>query len=209
MSKNYVCSIDYKGKGYFSGKSHSFKATISPAPGTGGASGSHVIEGTWHTTSKFTSGSKSGSEFHNVTGPKEEVTAVGGEPSGEMSDFETRKLWTLVAKGIREGDFDLASREKSKIEVNYSPPTPSSFTNLASQNEQRQRRKDEIAAGTTWQLKHFIHEASDPACKLRLNSVSHPSYSAFLDERLGKLGKLNPTIEDMYVFKENWPQSGA
>jgi len=175
LSKNYVCSVDYKGKGYFSGKSHSFKATINPAPGTGGASGSHVIEGTWHTTSKFTSGSKSGLEFHNVTGQKEEVTAIGSEPSGEMSDFETRKLWTLVAKGIREGDFDLASREKSKIE-----------------NEQRQRRKDELAAGTTWQLKHFIHEASDPTY-----------------ERLGKLGKLNPTIEDMYVFKDNWPQSAA
>ncbi len=34
-----------------------------------------------------------------------------------MGEFETRKLWNLVAKGIREGDFDLASREKTKIEV--------------------------------------------------------------------------------------------
>lgn len=56
-------------------------------------------------------------EFHNVTGPKEEVTAIGGQTSGEMGEFETRELWKLVAKGIREGDFDMASREKSKIEV--------------------------------------------------------------------------------------------
>jgi len=175
MSKQHVATIEYKGKGYFSGKTHSFKATVSPAPGTGGASGSHVIEGTWHTTSKFSSGSKSGLEFHNVMGPKEEVTAIGAEASGEMGEFESRKLWNLVAKGIREGDFDLASREKSKIE-----------------NEQRQRRKDELASGTSWQLKHFVHESSDPTY-----------------ERLGKLGKISPPNEDMYVFKENWPQAHA
>ena len=34
-----------------------------------------------------------------------------------MGDFETRKLLALVAKGIREGDFETASREKSQIEV--------------------------------------------------------------------------------------------
>jgi hypothetical protein len=171
VSKHYVCSIEYKGKGYFSGKTHSFKATLKPAPGSGGSLGSHVIEGQWHTTSKFSSGPKSGSEFHNVTGPKEEVTAIGGEASGEMGPFETRELWKLVAKGIREGDFDSASKEKSKIE-----------------NEQRQKRKDELVAGTTWQLKHFDHQISDPTY-----------------ERLGRLGKFTPATEDMYVFKENWP----
>ncbi|KAJ3857429.1 hypothetical protein EV368DRAFT_71021 [Lentinula lateritia] len=171
ISKNYVCSIDYKGKGYFSGKTHSFKATLNPAPGLGGTLGSHVIEGTWHTTSKFTSGPKTGMEFHNVTGPKEEVTAIGGQTSGEMGEFETRELWKLVAKGIREGDFDMASREKSKIE-----------------NDQRQRRKDEIAVGTKWPLKHFDHVDADPTY-----------------ERLGKLGKISPATEDTYLFKENWP----
>ncbi|KAJ3778862.1 hypothetical protein FB446DRAFT_712369 [Lentinula raphanica] len=171
ICKEYVCAIEYKGKGYFSGKTHSFKATLTPAPGFGGTLGSHVIEGTWHTTSKFTSGPKTGLEFHNVTGPKEEVTAIGGQTSGEMGEFETRQLWKQVAKGIREGDFDMASREKSKIE-----------------NDQRQRRKDELAAGTKWPLKHFDHVDSDPTY-----------------ERLGKLGKITPVNEDMYVFKENWP----
>ncbi|KAF9075780.1 hypothetical protein BDP27DRAFT_1380445 [Rhodocollybia butyracea] len=175
ISKHYVCSIDYKGKGYFSGKSHSFKATLSPAPGSGGTLGSHVIEGTWHTTSKFSSGRKSGLDFHNVTGPKEEVTAIGGEPANEMGPYETRELWKLVAKGIREGDFDAASREKTKIE-----------------NDQRQKRKQEQTAGTSWSLKHFDHEDSDPTY-----------------ERLGRIGKVNPASEDMYVFKENWPLTSA
>ncbi|KAK7443572.1 Oxysterol-binding protein 4 [Stygiomarasmius scandens] len=169
ISKTHVCSIEYKGKGYFSGKSHSFKASLSPAPGTSGKD--HVIEGLWHMTSKYISGPRNGKDFHDVTGPKEEVTAIGGENSGEMGEFETRKLWSLVAKGIREGDFETASKEKSKIE-----------------NEQRQRRKDEAAAGTTWQLKHFTHIDSDPVY-----------------ERLGALGKVAPPTEDSYIFRENWP----
>jgi oxysterol-binding protein-related protein 9/10/11 len=52
--------------------------------------------------------------FTDVQTPKEEVTVASIE---EQSEWESRKLWSLVAKGIREGDFELASREKSKIEV--------------------------------------------------------------------------------------------
>jgi hypothetical protein len=50
---------------------------------------------------------------------KEEAVVVAGEASGEMGEFETRKLWEVVAKGIREGDFEIASKEKSRIEVGY------------------------------------------------------------------------------------------
>jgi hypothetical protein len=113
--------IDYKGKGYFTGKAHSFKASVYP-PLPGSAKGSsqdvptpsttakYVAEGTWDTTSKL----KSGAPFTDVTGPKVEIE-VG--PVEEMEEFETRKLWADVAKGIRSGDFDLASREKTRIEV--------------------------------------------------------------------------------------------
>lgn len=99
--------IEYKGKGYFSGKSHSFKALVTPP---GSSTPKHTIEGQWHTTSK----NSHGVLFHDVQGPKEEVTTL---PIGEQGEWESRKLWHLVAKGIREGDFETASREKSKIEV--------------------------------------------------------------------------------------------
>ncbi|KAF8637163.1 hypothetical protein AX17_003067 [Amanita inopinata Kibby_2008] len=171
----FISTIEYKGKGYFSGKSHSFKATVAPAPGQGGQGNGqeHVIEGTWHQTSKFTKGGRAWptTDFHDVNGPKEEVIAIGGNGNGEMGEFESRQLWSQVAKGIREGDFDLAGREKSRIE-----------------NDQRQRRRDEAAASTTWQLKHFTPLESDPVY-----------------ERLGKLVKLSPSEEDKYEFKENWP----
>jgi len=161
-STGWLSTIEYKGKGYFSGKSHTFKAVVTP-PGSNNAA--HTVEGLWHTTSKD---ARTGAVFTDVTGAKEEVGAVAVERQGE---WESRRLWGRVAKGIREGDFETASREKSKIE-----------------NEQRQRRRDEAAAGTTWQLKHFVHEDNDPVF-----------------ERLGKHFKANPPTEDMYVFQHNAP----
>ncbi|KAI0689376.1 Oxysterol-binding protein [Cytidiella melzeri] len=171
-STGWLSTIEYKGKGYFSGKSHTFKASLSP-PGSNHAA--RVFEGLWHTTSKETTPGRHGGgldPFTDVQGPKEEVTVV---PLEEQNEWESRKLWNLVAKGIRESDFDLASREKSKIE-----------------NDQRQRRRDEQAAGTKWELKHFQHIDSDP-----------------LFERLGKLFKANPPVEDAYVYLGNGPHDAA
>ncbi|ETW79747.1 hypothetical protein HETIRDRAFT_410434 [Heterobasidion irregulare TC 32-1] len=161
-STGWLSTIEYKGKGYFSGKSHTFKAVVSP-PGSNNAV--HTLEGQWNATSKNI---KTNATFTDVTGDKEEVSVRALDVQDE---WESRKLWAKVAKGIREGDFETASREKTKIE-----------------NEQRQRRRDEQAAGTTWQLKHFVHEDNDP-----------------LYERLGSFFRANPPTEDMYVFQHNVP----
>ena len=100
--------IEYKGKGYFGGKSHQFKAVLSP-PGSNNAA--RTFEGLWHTTSRD---AQTGGVFHDVQGPKEEVTVAALDAMGE---WESRRLWRAVARGIRDGDFEAASREKSKIEV--------------------------------------------------------------------------------------------
>ena len=112
-----VITLDYKGKGYFSGKSHTFKAVITPMPGQGGQGKEDiVVEGTWNESSKFTKGAAG--TFHNIDEHyKEQVTPL--EWTEESGELETRKLWHLVAMGIREGDFELASREKSRIEVTF------------------------------------------------------------------------------------------
>jgi len=166
-STGWLSTIEYKGKGYFSGKSHTFKAVVTP-PGSNNAH--RVFEGLWHLTSKETTPGRAGGHdfFTDVQGPKEEVTVASID---DQNDWESRKLWRYVAKGIREGDFDSASREKSKIE-----------------NEQRQRRRDEAAAGTKWELKHFQHIDSDPTY-----------------ERLGRLFKAVPATEDAYTFLQNGP----
>ncbi|KAG1721570.1 hypothetical protein EDB19DRAFT_1835431 [Suillus lakei] len=63
-----------------------------------------------------------------------------------QGEWESRKLWYGVAKGIREGDFESAATFKGKIDS----------------NEQRQRRRDESTGGTTWELKHFKHMEHNP-----------------------------------------------
>jgi len=156
-STGWVSTIEYKGKGYFTGKSHSFKALVHP-PGSSVAA--HTIEGLWHEISK----TSTGETFTDVRGPKEEVNVKGIE---EQDEWETRNLWRGVANGIRSGDFETASREKTKIE-----------------NDQRQRRRDEQAAGTPWKLKYFVHVDEDP------------KYT-----ELARLFKAPLEKEDTYIFQ--------
>ena len=46
--------------------------------------------------------------------PKEEVTVKSIPEQGE---WESRKLWDKVARGIRSGNYDEAAKEKTRIEV--------------------------------------------------------------------------------------------
>ena len=143
-------------------------------PGLGGQGrGDVVVEGTWHENSKYTKGA-AGSFLDTNDHVKEVVAPL--KWTEETGELETRKLWHLVAKGIREGDFELASREKSRIEVIFVFYI-TTVTDLylffflflkKKKNDQRQRRRDEQATGTTWRLKHFDHEESDPVCKSSL-----------------------------------------
>ena len=110
--------------------------------------------------------------FTDVTGPKEEVTVRPVEDQGE---WESRALWLKVAKGIRESDFETAARETTRIEVCifsshslyllFPLLTTTLDRVLTKKNEQRQRRRDEAAEGTTWELKHFVHQDDDPLCR--------------------------------------------
>jgi len=170
-SSGWTSTLTYSGKGYFSGKSHTLKAVHTPPPSA--SSGSPVtIEGTWNTTCNVTSGKSRhvhyGDVFTDVNPPKEEVTV---KPVSEQGEWETRNLWANVAKGIREGDYESASAAKSKIE-----------------NEQRQRRKDEAAAGTPWELKYFVHVDADPEYETLVELAKHASPTW-------------PDTEDAYIFK--------
>jgi oxysterol-binding protein-related protein 9/10/11 len=110
-SSGWLSTIKYQGKGYFSGKSHSFKADLTPPIGSGSSFQASSFEGQWNSTSKET---RTSVVFTDVTGPKEEVTVRRVEDQGE---WESRALWYKVAKGIRESDFETAAKEKTRIEV--------------------------------------------------------------------------------------------
>ena len=57
---------------------------------------------------------KTGPIFLDTDAPKEEVTV---KPISEQGEWESRKLWEKVAKGIRSGNYDEAAKEKTRIEV--------------------------------------------------------------------------------------------
>lgn len=72
------------------------------------------------------------------------------------------------------------------------------------QNDQRQRRRDEVAAGTTWPLKHFVHIDSDPICRSSFTPlITLLTTLSTTDEKLAKLTDIIPAEEDTYVFQYN------
>lgn len=140
-----VANIEYKGKGWVSGKPHSYKAIISQH-----GKAVRTYEGSWTGIGKV---AKTDEVFTDATVPKVEVTV---KPIEEQGEWESRKLWAKVANGIRTGDYDAASKEKTRIE-----------------NDQRQRRKDEKEQGGAWQLVYFNHVESDPLYRTLAKQVKH------------------------------------
>ena len=109
-SSGWLSTIKYQGKGYFSGKSHSFKADLMPPIGSDSSFQASSFEGQWNATSKDL---RTGVVLTEVTGPKEEVTV---RPVEEQGEWESRALWLKVAKGFRESKFETAAR-RGHIEV--------------------------------------------------------------------------------------------
>jgi hypothetical protein len=102
--------IDYKGRGWVSGKAHTFKAVLTQ---TDHKKSLQTYEGQWTGVSHI-GGSKGPVFLDTSSGAKEEVSVANPEAQGP---WESRKLWDKVAKGIKGANYDLAGAEKSRIEV--------------------------------------------------------------------------------------------
>lgn len=147
-SSGYTVQIDYKGKGYFSGKAHTFVAHITSPT----SAPLYTVEGQWTDVATYTAiapaaansqGKKVGDVFANFGEIQRQSIEVA--PIEQMGEFESRRVWKDVSEGIRAGDFDKASVAKTKIETS-----------------ERQKRKDETAAGTPFQTRLFTTIADDP-----------------------------------------------
>ncbi|POW11871.1 hypothetical protein PSTT_04924 [Puccinia striiformis] len=176
-SSGYHTVLEFKGKGYFTGKSHSFNAKVYKQPKvTSGVSPIYEIEGQWHGLSKFikhtpkwwkssSTTTSSNDEFLDQNHEKlDEISVLDLDQQGPL---ESRRVWKDVADGIRNGDFEAASTAKSKLE-----------------NEQRAKRKEELANGTPWQMSHFDRVESDE------------EYA-----RLAEMCGHSPPNEEAYYFK--------
>jgi len=115
-SHGAVTTIKYSGKGWVSGKSHSFTAEVAPATG---AQVLYTISGVWSGgESSFVKPSKSGFEGQVFLNADENnTTPIQVAPIEQQQEYESRRAWKAVADGIRRGDFDAASTAKSALEV--------------------------------------------------------------------------------------------
>jgi hypothetical protein len=114
-SSGFLATINYSGKGYFSGKSHTFKSTISPVNQPGHPI--YTIEGEWSGVSKYKGASPSKHKdavFWEATSDRKEVSV---KPTEEQGDMESRKVWKKTADGIKSQNYDAASKDKTRIEV--------------------------------------------------------------------------------------------
>jgi len=142
-SSGYHAALSYSGKGYFSGKSHTFTASVAASPQAVAKDSLYVIEGQWTETSKYVKGTKGskareGAPFLDVTRAAPGWKSLEVKPISEQGPMESRRVWYEVAEGIKKGMFDDATNAKMKLE-----------------NDQRQKRKDEQASSQAWQLQKF------------------------------------------------------
>jgi hypothetical protein len=137
--------------GWVSGKAHSYKATLAH----NGKTVKHY-EGTWTGVGKV---AKSEEVFTDSTVPKTEVSVKPIEEQGEWESWGFRRRFSRQEQTRGESFRQLAIVSCA----NRLRPTV--------QNDQRQRRKDEAAAGTTWPLKYFQYVERDPVYHALAKSV--------------------------------------
>ncbi|KAK9373584.1 uncharacterized protein V1513DRAFT_459589 [Lipomyces chichibuensis] len=133
-SSGYRASIEYSGKGYFSGKKNTFKAKLY-APDE--SSLLYTISGQWSGNSTIVNEKKeSDSAFYDATEHK--VVPLIVKPLVQQAEYESRRAWEKVATAVQVMDYDTIHVEKSKIE-----------------NQQRELRKKEKEEGVVWQRRYF------------------------------------------------------
>ncbi|CAK7890778.1 oxysterol-binding protein homolog 4 [[Candida] anglica] len=142
-STGFMSSIDFSGRGYFSGKKNTYKARIfrDSLASAHKESALATISGQWSDKSYICKGSstpssKSDELFYDAQNKKPEGLIV--KPINEQNELESRKAWAKVAEAIKKSDYDLISKEKTIIE-----------------NAQRELRKKEKEAEVTWDARWF------------------------------------------------------
>ncbi|KAI8826157.1 uncharacterized protein EV422DRAFT_491688 [Fimicolochytrium jonesii] len=135
-----VADIDFQTKGFFTGVYNGVKGRIKRE-----SSGEVIynIAGKWTDSIQFTKASTSEkktvfnaatAQIHTKVPPAEDA----------QEEFEARKLWERVTKGITTKNLDYATKEKTAIEDN-----------------QRVILKERAAKGVTWQPRFFTGPVDD------------------------------------------------
>ncbi|TPX58511.1 hypothetical protein PhCBS80983_g03089 [Powellomyces hirtus] len=137
-----AADIEFQTKGFFSGTYNGVKGKIKRV-GTGEVL--YSIGGKWTESMYTTKGASSSAEkriiFDAATAQIHQKITPPDEAQGE---FESRKLWARVTKGINTKNLDYATQEKTAIEDN-----------------QRTIVKDRAAKGIAWESRFFTPAGDD------------------------------------------------
>lgn len=133
-TSGYKATIEYSGKGYFSGKKNTFKAKVTSDSNPKNTL--YTISGQWSGVSKIKAAN--GKENTFLDSKDMVVNQLQVKPIAEQNELESRRAWAKVADAITVGNYELIHQEKSKIEV-----------------EQRVFRKREERDGKTWPRRWF------------------------------------------------------
>ncbi|CCE64003.1 hypothetical protein TPHA_0G01670 [Tetrapisispora phaffii CBS 4417] len=172
-STGLLCSIDYSGKGYFSGKKNTFKARIfkDPKQVDDKTKATYTINGQWSKQSTIVKhdpklGDSEPKLFFDAELPK--VCELYVKPIEEQHPLESRKAWKDVADAIIAGDMSLISKHKTALE-----------------EKQRAMRKEEESEGRVWQTRWF-------------NCVNYDLEESASSSEDGS-SMIGPTEEDQYL----------
>ncbi|KAF2645035.1 Oxysterol-binding protein [Massarina eburnea CBS 473.64] len=142
-SSGYTAKIDYSGRGWLSGKSNTFSASLYPEDKK--KEPVYTVEGQWN--NGFTIKDAKGKETLDSYDPATtKVTPLTIPEIPEQDHFESRRAWEKVANAIKAGDMDTTSTQKSIIE-----------------NRQRAMRKQEKEEGREWERRFFTKSPKAPA----------------------------------------------
>ena len=151
-SSGYTSRIDYSSKGWFKGESNSFVAKL--YKGNDERHPINILEGSW--SGAYTIKDKSGRTTEKFDLGALRRAPLRVAPLEEQHPLESRRAWRHVVNAINENVILAVGHEKGKIE-----------------NEQRELRRAEIAAGTVWERRYFTKFTEDPVAARISKATGH------------------------------------
>lgn len=139
-SSGYTAKIDYSGKGWLSGKKNSVTGTVTPSGKDKEVL--YNVTGQWNKAFEIYEGPVKSNSKSTLVATYDAVATAQTElevaPVEKQHPLESRRAWARVAKAIQDGDMDVTSIEKTKIE-----------------QAQREMRTKERSEERSWERQYF------------------------------------------------------
>lgn len=151
-----------------------------------------TMKGIWSDSWTINDGTGKQISSYKLADPANKPVSMQMAPLNQQSPWESRRAWQGVAEPLTKGDFSTALDAKSKLE-----------------NAQREMRKQEKAAGKTWESAFFrkVDESQETALTALLSDLKG---SVDTKEIIGSNGcwRFDPSKEKKWkAGQTSWPQT--